>query len=122
MGLGDLGAGNGDLLDGKEGLAISALHQIPGGAFAQARDGHEGRQNLAILDKEFGGVALININGREFKAPEVEFVDHFQGGQQVFILGGGLLYDGFPYCLVQGLSPPGVLRGLLLPPEPEGRL
>ena len=104
MGLGHLGAGSGDLLDGQEASSLSAVHQIPCGAFAQAGDGHKGRQDLAVLDEELGGMAFVEGNGCEFKAPEVEFVDHFQGSQQILVLGGGILVavDGFDigfYCV-----------------------
>ena len=43
MGLGNLGAGGGDLLDGQKGLPFPTPHQIPGGIFAQTGDGDKGR-------------------------------------------------------------------------------
>ena len=88
VGLGHLRAGGADLLDGDKVLALSSLHQIDGGVFAQARNGHEGWQNLIVLDEEFRGVALVEVDGGEFEAAQVEFVDDLQGGQQVLVLGG----------------------------------
>ena len=85
VGLGHLGAGGGDFLHGQEGFALTTPHQVPCRIFAEAGDRDEGGQQLAVLDDEFRGVAVVNADGQEFKAPDVVFVGHFQRGQQVFV-------------------------------------
>ena len=56
MGLGNLRTGQGNFLDRKEMLALAAFHQIPGRAFTETGDSHKGRQDLSVLDEEFGGI------------------------------------------------------------------
>ena len=90
MGLGNLGTGGGNLLNGKEGLSFPTPHQIPGGVFAQSGNGYKGRQDFPVDDQKLGGVALVHIDWQEGKAPEVVFIDHFHGRQQVLILIGGI--------------------------------
>ena len=75
VGLGNLGAGGGKFLDGEELLALPAVHDIPGRTFAEARNGHEGGQNFAVLDEELGGVGLVDVDGRKVQTPEVELVE-----------------------------------------------
>ena len=59
MGLGYLWARLGYLLNGDEALALSAVHQIPRRILSQSRNGHKGRQDLPVLNQEFGGVAFV---------------------------------------------------------------
>ena len=42
MGLGNLGTGQRDLLNGQEGLSFPAMHQIPGSTFAETGNGYKG--------------------------------------------------------------------------------
>ena len=58
VGLGELGAGGGQLLHGDEGGAgLLAAGQVQRGGFAKAGDGHKGRAQLLVLgDDKLGGV------------------------------------------------------------------
>ena len=91
MRLGGLGTGSGKFFHGKETLILASFHNIQGGAFTQAGDGDKGRAELSILNDELCGLALVNVNRKELKAPEVIFVDNFQRGQQILVLIGGIL-------------------------------
>ena len=116
VGFRHLGAGGGDLLDGDEVLALSSLHQVDGSIFAQAGDGHEGGQDLVILDEELRRMALIQVDGGELEAPEVELVDDLQGGQQILVLGGCILVLSMASMLALVASSPAVIRAASKPP------
>ena len=98
MGFRYLGASSRKFLNGNEGLSFPSLHNVPGRAFAQAGNGHKGRQDLAILNQKFRRMALINVNGCKIIATQIKLVHHFQGRQQIFVLGGGL------FIVINGLD------------------
>ena len=54
-------------------------------------DRHKGRQKALFCDDKLGGVRLVDVDGVEMEAPEIELIAHLQGGQQVLLHGGGVL-------------------------------
>ena len=88
MGLADLGAGGGELLDGDEALpGLAGAHQIPGRGLAQAGDGHKRRaQALVLRDEKLRGVGLVEVDGGEVKAPHVHLVHGLHGDQQILLV------------------------------------
>ena len=108
MGLGDLGAGGGELFNGDELLALSSFQNVPGRRLPQAGDGYEGRQELPVLNEKFGGMRAIQIHGGKGEAPQVELVTHLQSGEHilVFVRGRLVAVDGGDVGL-NLLQPPG---------------
>ncbi|CAN3970939.1 DUF1836 domain-containing protein, partial [Dysosmobacter welbionis] len=91
MGLGQLVAAHGELLNGDELLPIPLLHCVDGRRLSQAVDRCEGRQQTVLRHFELGGIGLINVDRVEVEAPQVELIAHLQGGQQVLLHRRGVL-------------------------------
>ena len=54
-------------------------------------DRHKGRQKALFCDDKLGGVRLVDVDGVEMEAPEIELIAHLQRGQQVLLYSGGVL-------------------------------
>ena len=91
MGFGQLAAAGGKFFHGNEGLALPLFHGVLGGGLPQAPDGDEGGQQAVVGDLEGGGLGLVDVDGVEVEAPEIELVAHLQGDHQVLLHGGGVL-------------------------------
>ena len=74
VGLGCFGTGQGKFLNGQKLLALSAADNIKRRIFTQAANCHKGRAQLAVFDHKVQGIALVNINGQKFKAPQEVFI------------------------------------------------
>ena len=82
----NLRAGERKLLDGQKCLALAPVHDVPGGGFAETRDGDERRKKLAVFDYKACGVRAVEVDGREGKAAQIKFIADLQRGKQVVIL------------------------------------
>ena len=108
MSLGHLGTGQRHFLNGNKGLPLPPIHQVPGCIFAQTGNGHKRRQEFAVLNQEFGGMALVDVNGQELKSPDVILIHHFHGGEQIIVLvrsvfvGGNGIHVGHDGLLALG--------------------
>ena len=65
MGLGELVAAGGELLNGNEGLALALLHRSLSRRFTQSVNGNEGQQQTVFRDLEPGGVGAVDVDGVE---------------------------------------------------------
>ena len=116
MGFGHLGTGGGYFLHGNKLLAFPAAYQILRRVFAQAGNGDEGRTKLSVLNSKVGGIAFVEVNGQELKAPEVILIGNLQRGQKVLVLIRGvfIVFDGFNVAITASL--PWVISTASKPP------
>ena len=86
-----LRAGVGKFLDGEELHAVAAVHDVPCRRLTETGHGHERRAELPVLDQEFCRVRMIDIDRREGKAAQIEFIADLKRGEQIVVLGAGIL-------------------------------
>ena len=89
--LGHLRAGIGEFLDGQKLPALAGVHEIPGRRFTKTGHSHERRAQLPGLDLELRRVGMIDIDRREGKAAQIEFIADLKRGEQIVVLGAGIL-------------------------------
>ena len=86
MGLGHLGTGCREFLNGDEVLALAALHDVPGSRLAEAGNRNERREEPAVPNEEFCGMRCVKVNIVEREAAQIEFIADLERRQQIFFL------------------------------------